>query len=479
MKKRKVLSVFAAIALAVSCIILPPSVKTGFDVQAGAATYDNVINDGGISISNISRNSKDIAFAGELMEGDIVTLAIEIPALEINLEHFFLLINYNKDIFSLTKWYRNHDTSVTEKATTDEEGAALTSSGWEDIWEVFSARNGASTYDRTNGWIKAEIGASGNIYYSGLRDSGIDLEATFTVKSGLDANYNTLINDLFEIVLAGEDRTTAYFFDEANNYVDSQDASGHVDVWIPAETAIDATIVEQEHIVSFTVYTCAPTATTKALSNTDIVVYQRNADGSIKKDGAGEPIKDTIDLYSVDSAEYNLGTIFFTGTIEDALNNITTNPFEITINPVGGAAIDYADKTFMFDLKQWCKYAKKVGSTYKYYNDYFDQTGITLSQNATTKVVSASPNNVYIWLYGDVDHNGEIAAVDATLILKYVVGMSGSGIGDATATDETQKYKRQIADVTEDGEVNARDATQILRKIVGLPSVFDNHPKGA
>lgn len=64
-------------------------------------------------------------------------------------------------------------------------------------------------------------------------------------------------------------------------------------------------------------------------------------------------------------------------------------------------------------------------------------------------------------LLGDVNGDGEIDSRDATLILRYAVGLT-----------EFSNDQFLLADVTKDGEVDSRDATMILRYAVGLITEF-------
>ena len=64
-------------------------------------------------------------------------------------------------------------------------------------------------------------------------------------------------------------------------------------------------------------------------------------------------------------------------------------------------------------------------------------------------------------LYGDVNDDGEINSMDATLILKY-------DAGTGTLTNDQLK----AADVSGDGEVDSADATLILKFDSGLITEF-------
>ena len=105
MKKRRILSMFAAAAIALSCIIIPKSDNTGFDVTASAAAYDNVKTDGGLSIKKIVRNGKEVPLTGgteRVMEEDTLTLGIDIPQVDIDVEHVVLNIKYNTPLKQAT-----------------------------------------------------------------------------------------------------------------------------------------------------------------------------------------------------------------------------------------------------------------------------------------------------------------------------------------------------------------------------------------
>ncbi len=71
--------------------------------------------------------------------------------------------------------------------------------------------------------------------------------------------------------------------------------------------------------------------------------------------------------------------------------------------------------------------------------------------------------DIAIWLYGDVNGDGNIRTGDATLIYKYLAGL-------ITLTDDQLK----AADINRDGNVRTGDATQIYKYLAGLESAFDD-----
>lgn len=76
----------------------------------------------------------------------------------------------------------------------------------------------------------------------------------------------------------------------------------------------------------------------------------------------------------------------------------------------------------------------------------------------TVKVWSADvTQNVEIFLIGDVNSDGDISVVDATLVQKYIVGL-----------EKLTDLQKKSAEVNGDGEISVVDATLIQKYIVGL-----------
>lgn len=76
----------------------------------------------------------------------------------------------------------------------------------------------------------------------------------------------------------------------------------------------------------------------------------------------------------------------------------------------------------------------------------------------TVKVWSADVmQNVEIFPIGDVNSDGDISVVDATLVQKYIVGL-----------EKLTDLQKKSAEVNGDGEISVVDATLIQKYIVGL-----------
>ena len=81
-----------------------------------------------------------------------------------------------------------------------------------------------------------------------------------------------------------------------------------------------------------------------------------------------------------------------------------------------------------------------------------------------------------VFRMGDVNHDGEVDALDATQITRYSNGKSS--IFGSTSDTELEAARLKAGDVNGDGEVDALDATQITRYSNGKPSIFDQIRSG-
>lgn len=80
----------------------------------------------------------------------------------------------------------------------------------------------------------------------------------------------------------------------------------------------------------------------------------------------------------------------------------------------------------------------------------------------TVKVSSADvTQNVEIFPIGDVNSDGDISVVDATLVQKYIVGL-----------EKLTDLQKKSAEVNGDGEISVVDATLIQKYIVGLENFY-------
>ncbi len=91
---------------------------------------------------------------------------------------------------------------------------------------------------------------------------------------------------------------------------------------------------------------------------------------------------------------------------------------------------------------------------------------ITGSQGGTGSWLSGRGSGLIegpAYTIGDVSGDGIVTAYDASLVLKYIVGLT-----------ELSVEQKQVADVTDDGTITALDAALILQYSVGLITEFPN-----
>ena len=76
-------------------------------------------------------------------------------------------------------------------------------------------------------------------------------------------------------------------------------------------------------------------------------------------------------------------------------------------------------------------------------------------------------NSIDMWLYGDVNFDGIINAMDVTQLLKK------SGKRKDSVIDDNNIHQMLAADSNDDGIINAIDVTQILKKSARRDSTYD------
>ena len=76
-----------------------------------------------------------------------------------------------------------------------------------------------------------------------------------------------------------------------------------------------------------------------------------------------------------------------------------------------------------------------------------------------------------MYLWGDVNRDGEVTAADAQEIQRKAAGLSS-----VFDTDPNSAYCMLRADVNRDGAITAADAQEIQRKAAGLSSTISTLP---
>jgi parallel beta-helix repeat protein len=98
------------------------------------------------------------------------------------------------------------------------------------------------------------------------------------------------------------------------------------------------------------------------------------------------------------------------------------------------------------------------------------------AKSATLNIPSNDPSNPLVsvdlmgggLILGDVSQNGEVTAYDASMILRYLVGI-----------EDLSDAQLAVADVSGNGSVSAYDASMILRFVVGLIGGFSGSSRDA
>ena len=93
-----------------------------------------------------------------------------------------------------------------------------------------------------------------------------------------------------------------------------------------------------------------------------------------------------------------------------------------------------------------------------------------------TESITVSNQNIYgkdvtVYLWGDVNRDGDVTAADAQEIQR-----KAAGVSSVFSTDPNTAYCISRADVNNDNKITAADAQEIQRKAAGLSSTIDSLP---
>lgn len=133
---------------------------------------------------------------------------------------------------------------------------------------------------------------------------------------------------------------------------------------------------------------------------------------------------------------------------------IKTNSEEASQFGVGEWLTSTTKMTFLNDSKYGDSYIKYDGTTTELLDWYKTERNDTLGGTFVIKAVAVKNDNI---MKGDVDLDGTISVIDATLVQKYIVKLS--------ELDNTQLFN---AECDGDGTITIADATKIQKMVVGL-----------
>ena len=438
MKKRSILSLFVAIAIAVSCMIVPPGIGTGLDVVASAAD----ITGGGITLTKVGATditATDETYMNSLQVGSYVQLNITIPDLTHTLNGMQLRIYYNKNVFSVTQWYADASHTTWPYAgdtLTGFIGYAGTDAGSNGVLSIASANNN-QTITALNGsqqTLKA-IFRVNNLTQETNFKFFIVLEDDFVETVTATGGTEKIAHDVFTY----DDRGYTFF-----SYRDDVTGTDQIINWIPdtgkkvitgkISRSVTAQLKDGENGIDFDYY-----SDEFEEHPLKITVYKAG-------NGYAELVNDLYWLSGNELDDY-LEVITVADVAEDG-------SFVLT---------GIENGSYYLKLNCWGKFVVTNGSNTTL-KDYYP---LTISGSGSLTTAINTP--IQFWMFGDVDRGGTIGATDATAILKFIVGKTSS-----ITSASSNEYK--IGNVYTEDNLNVRDATQILRKSAYLSSVFDTKP---
>ena len=188
------------------------------------------------------------------------------------------------------------------------------------------------------------------------------------------------------------------------------------------------------------------TATLK-ISGANVDTLSLNMKFTVKDPNASATVSGTIKSYG--SASEAVTVTLLQGTSEVATKTLT-----------GASGTVPYSQSYAFPAVPAGEYTLKVEK--KGHAPWTEE--ITVDSTAITKDVT-----VYLW--GDVNRDGEVTAADAQEIQRNAAGLSS-----VFDTDPNSAYCTLRADVNRDGAITAADAQEIQRKAAGLSSTISTLP---
>ena len=201
----------------------------------------------------------------------------------------------------------------------------------------------------------------------------------------------------------------------------------------------------------------APSTKYTATAGNQSIVYEYDAD--TLSDYASSDLK----LEEMPYSPTSVSGLTVSGTIRSygsASESIT-----VTLVPIGGSplvkAVAGSSVTYSFTGVSAGNYTLKV-----------EKKG----HAPWTESITVSNQNIYgkdvtVYLWGDVNRDGDVTAADAQEIQR-----KAAGVSSVFSTDPNTAYCISRADVNNDNRITAADAQEIQRKAAGLSSTIDSLP---
>jgi len=427
MKKKRLLTLFAAFAVAFCALVVPDDTRIGLNTVAGAVDHN------GIWVDKIIPDDPDIDL-NALHAGEEFYLRLTIPKFTDKLDTLQFSLKYDCTAFEYVSGDWDNDATMI---------AALTGSG------ILSADNLRCNHlvDQIKDADDTDI--KGNL--------GCLIVSASNVVSPAPDEYGISINS--DIVLQAKMRTTgsakgtSYTFKidtkDANfnvGYFSKTDGTTWKPVWTPAETSCTVHVANS--------FGGTITGYNFDYNTDDLYVSICDKSGNVVSLG-GVPLEQKVEKVSASTGSFLFKSMPESG--ETLYLRVSTwcvftscdEPF--TPNPDPAVANNPGVKvTPVFDEKTLT--AKS-------------EVAITPSED-----VRADIGDFKISLIGDTNANGYIDAGDATFILRHIVKSDPDPIESIA--------QHCLANVLNtDAVINAKDATQVLRKVIEVQSIYNSKTK--
>ena len=201
----------------------------------------------------------------------------------------------------------------------------------------------------------------------------------------------------------------------------------------------------------------APSTKYTATAGNQSIVYEYDAD--TLSDYASSDLK----LEKMPYSPTSVSGLTVSGTIRSYVSASVS--ITVTLVPIGGSplvkAVAGSSVTYSFTGVSAGNYTLKV-----------EKKG----HAPWTESITVSNQNIYgkdvtVYLWGDVNRDGDVTAADAQEIQR-----KAAGVSSVFSTDPNTAYCISRADVNNDNRITAADAQEIQRKAAGLSSTIDSLP---
>ena len=481
MKKRRILAAMTAFAVAAAAFIVPAQEtgENGINIQASAdesrdntgATIANtdIVTGGGIRVKEYEEdaNLTEAQHLNALQRSEKFYVMIDIPDLGHDLNGLELDITYPKDKLDVDTWYA-YDTSVTE----------YTTKNWPLVGYYGGPLVGGMVRSLNYDYYEPGDTTSGHLKVVG---EGTDNVTGYL--AGTDPRPTEPRIPIFGFN-SGSQYWGATDPVDGHHYNEGYDQDPAVQAWTDITKEVTYNGVPDNYVQFVAVMKVKANA-----SLGDITIKINKHDFYTVDDTASivhydwwDPAVDTVTLKVANSLTGKITKYDF-GTSSNNTDLTVKLKSSANVSPVTGATIttgepdlEYtikigSDGTFTFKgLTPGVSYTLEVDAWCEIFNNKTSKNITITDIKIDTGVATLDIGDVEIWLYGDVDHDGDIDSLDATQILRYIVGR----VTNNDITSNTSNNYKMAKVLVNDAELSARCATQILRKLVSQSSVFDD-----